>query len=132
MLPKLEPWQEKILQGFKPGSLQIISSGRNVGKSMFSAQAMKRLFDDIYNRPVEDLILTEGKVYGARYYCIEPVGGNWREMEAWCNRTFGSSGDHIWGERMAPKPEERWYMNNRKFWFRQEKDRTLFILKWRS
>lgn len=127
---ELEPWQQRIVDGFKAGSLNVIHSGRNVGKSQLAAY--KRLFDDIYGRPVEDLILTEGTVYGRRYYCVEPVGGNWRKMEEWCTETFGATGDNMWGEKSAPAPGERWYMNNRKFWFRNEKDRNWFTLRWRS
>jgi hypothetical protein len=25
----------------------------------------------------------------------------------------------------------RWYMNDRRFWFRNEADRIMFVLKWR-
>ena len=105
-------------------------TGRSSGKS-FSAQALKRLWDDIVYSPLQEIVLSEGKVYGARYYCAEPVGGNWREMESWCFEHFGDAGEHIWGNDKAPEPAQRWYMNNRKFWFRDEKDRMIFVLKWR-
>ena len=111
------------------GLIQI--TGRNAGKSNFSAQALKRVMDDILAQPVTDIVLSEGRVYGARYYTAEPVGGNWREMEAWCYETFGDDSYPIWGEDRAPKPAQRWYKNNRKFWFRDEKDRMIFVLKWR-
>jgi hypothetical protein len=97
----------------------------------FSAQALKRIMDDIYSRPVEDIKLSEGTVYGSRYYTAEPVGGNWREMESWCYEIFGNDTYSIWGESKAPEPQQRWYKNNRKFWFREETDRTIFVLKWR-
>lgn len=103
---------------------------RQPGKSILSGQALHRLMEDLLNRPVENLILSEGTVYNDKYYCVEPIGGSWVDMEAWCYNTFGSSGEHIWGERMAPKPAERWYLNNRKFWFRDQQDRVMFILKW--
>jgi hypothetical protein len=93
--------------------------------------AANRILNDLKNLPVEDLILTEGKVYGSRYYCVEPIGGNWLEMETWCLETFGSGDYPIWGENKAPEPAQRWYTNNRKFWFRDEMDRTIFVLKWR-
>lgn len=95
-----------------------------------TAQAIQRLTDAINSQPIENLVLSEGRVYGARYYCIEPIGGNWIDMQEWCLQTYGESGKHIWGEKEAPQPAQRWYMNNRKFWFRTEKDRTMFILKW--
>ncbi len=111
------------------GLIQV--TGRNSGKSAFSAQALQRMMDDIHNRPIEDLVLTENRVHGARYHCVEPVGGNWREMEAWCFKQFGDVGNNIgWAESENPKCH-RWYMNNRKFWFRNEADRIMFVLKWR-
>ena len=130
----IQPWQMnmlKKLQGFKPGEIAIMMSGRGVGKSAFSAQALKRIFEDLYNQPVRDLILTEAKLHGARYYCVEPEGGNWREMEAWVTKAFGEPGE-IWPKEDFAWPESpRWVQNNRKFWFRNEADRTMFVLKWR-
>jgi hypothetical protein len=130
-------YQKKLwdqLGGVKPGEMYVITSGRQVGKSMFTAQAIERLMRDINSQPVEDLVLSEGQVYGARYHCVAPVGGNWREMEDWCINTYGETTGSIWAEEVdkkTPAPGERWYANNRKFWFRKESDRTLFILKWR-
>ncbi len=129
---ELEPWQQRALDKMKSfngkGTIQI--TGRQTGKSQMAAY--KRLFDDVFERPVENLLLSEGTVYGSRYYTVEPVGGNWHKMEIWCYETFGNAGDRdkIWGEKKAPEPAHRWYMNNRKFWFRNEKDRTMFIMKW--
>lgn len=112
------------------GLIQI--TGRGQGKSQFTAQAIERLMQDLNSQPLEALILTEGRVYGARYYCVEPVGGSWVDMQAWCLSTFGSSGHNMWGDKTAPSPSERWYMNNRKFWFRDCKDRDWFVLRWNS
>lgn len=111
------------------GAIQI--TGRQLGKSAFSAAALQRIMDDIYNAPVEDLMLTENKISGARYYCVQPIGGNWKNMELWCIQTFGEPGE-IWPNQDFVWPEmPRWVMNNRKFWFRNEADRTLFVMKWR-
>jgi hypothetical protein len=118
------------------GYVQV--TGRHAGKSvlnnMFNGQALQRILDDVLERPVEDLLLSEGTVYGSRYYCVEPIGGNWMDMETWCSDTFGECGDRdkIWGEIKTPEPLQRWYMNNRKFWFKEEKDRNWFVLRWRS
>ncbi len=126
------PWQkeliEKMTQYKGQGLVQI--TGRQAGKSHWTNVAIKRLMDDLNNRPIENLVLGQGTVYGARYHTVEPVGGNWREMEAWCYKTFGNAGDKLWGEPKAPEPAQRWYMNDRKFWFRDDRDRMVFILKW--
>ena len=128
----MENWQLELLEKMQKykgrGAIQM--TGRQAGKSAFSAQALQRMMDDLYSQPISDIKLSEGKVYGARYYCVEPIGGNWIDMETWCVETFGSSGDSIWGSDI-PEPACRWYANNRKFWFRSEADRTMFVLKWR-
>ena len=125
----IQHWQEKIINGFKPGEMAIVTGGRQTGKSQM--QAYMRMWNDIQQRPVEDLKLTEGTVYGSRYHCIEPVGGSWIEMQEWCFNQFGDSGKHIWGEKETPTHPQRWYMNNRKFWFRDEQDRLMFVMRWR-
>lgn len=131
----MEDWQEKLLVdiesgGLKPGEMVVMMAGRRTGKSVF-----QRLWNDIYNanRPIEDLVLTEQPVHGAKYYCVEPVGGSWADMEAWAKQSFGECSE-VWDIKDSDPflwPEcGRWYMNNRKFWFRNEKDRTMFIMRW--
>jgi hypothetical protein len=132
----LLPWQQNVFDqitasGVKPGEMMVISAGRQTGKSMFTQQAIERLMRDLNSQPVSDLIMSEGRVYGACYYCVEPVGGNWPEMEAWCLDTYGNPGS-AWDKNKAPEPNARWYMNDRRFWFRTERDRDWFIIRWRS
>lgn len=125
----MQNWQETIINGFKPGELAIVTGGRQSGKSQM--QAYMRLWNDIHYQPVSDLKLSEGTVYGSRYYCVEPVGGSWIEIQEWCFNQFGDSGKHIWGSNEVPAPQERWYTNNRKFWFRDDADRLMFVMRWR-
>ena len=78
--------------------------------------------------------IEEGRVYGSRYYTVDPdikayepfwYHQDWHDMENWCKNTFGDTpSDGVW------TPKARWYMNNRKFWFREKKDLEWFILKW--
>jgi hypothetical protein len=72
------------------------------------------------------LELGEGRVYGARYLTVHPGNGwHWNEMMAWMIETFGPTAhDGVW------TPNMRWYANNARFWFRNEKDLTMFILRW--
>ena len=136
----LHPWQQQIFDkitsgGFKPGEMLVMSAGRGVGKSALTAQTVERLMRDLNGRPVEELILGEGRFHGARFYTVEPVGGNWRDMQTWCTSTFGEAAE-VWefkstNEQFMWPEVGRWYANNRKFWFRIEADRTMFILKWR-
>jgi hypothetical protein len=104
---------------------QILSS---IAKKMQQA-IDQQILDSIMDA---ELICSEGTVYGKRYYTVQPVGMvNWKELEEWCVDRFGECSS-IWEEtkNLAPKPHQRWYANNRKFWFRDEKDRLLFVLRW--
>jgi hypothetical protein len=85
-----------------------------------------------------ELKLSEGRVYGSRYYTVEPTiswdptndWGSinaWEQMEKWCTSTFGPTGE-MWGNKVPVL--HRWYMNGAKFWFREQKDLEWFILKW--
>ncbi len=136
MTTKLHPWQEKIFVdlesgGVRPGEMMVMMAGRQIGKSTFSAM-YNRIMADLQNQPVEELVLSENKLAGARYYCVEPVGGNWKNMEVWCTQTFGEPGE-VWPKQEFVWPEvPRWVQNNRKFWFRSEKDRDWFIIKWNA
>lgn len=126
--PELQPWQEEVLKKFQgKGTIQI--TGRQLGKSWANA-AMQRLMDDLANRPIEDLICNTGTVFGKRYHTVEPVGGNWIEMELWCTETFGPA-SNVWDTMKDSSELGRWYMNDRKFWFLDDKDQTMFLLKWR-
>ena len=126
--PELQPWQEEVLKRFQgKGTLQI--TGRQLGKS-WANHAMQRLMDDLVNRPIEELLCSTGTVFGKRYLTVEPIGGNWLEMESWCSDAFGTASS-IWDSMKSEGELGRWYMNDRKFWFLDEKDRTMFLLKWR-
>ena len=118
--------------GVKPGEMVVMMASRRTGKSQVAA--FTRLWQDIFkvNQKVSDIKLGEGTVYGSRYYTVEPIGGNWLEMETWCVETFGEGSRALWGEKKAPEPARRWYANNRKFWFRNKKDRDWFIIRWNS
>ena len=128
----LMPWQKDLVTGIRKGEMTIMMSGRQAGKSMMSQYA--NLWNDIFsgNNKVLDIKLSTGTIYGSRYYTAEPIGGDWAAMEKWCTETFGKGSRALWGEKKAPEPALRWYANNRKFWFKSEKDRDWFIVMWRS
>jgi hypothetical protein len=73
-----------------------------------------------------ELELNEGRVYGSRYLTVHPSNSwHWNDMMAWMVETFGPTAhDGVW------TPSMRWYANNAKFWFRNEADQLLFILRW--
>lgn len=116
--------------GFKAGEMAVMMAGMSTGKSTLTQQTIDRLIRDLNSRPIEELVLSETKLHGARYYCVEPVGGNWADMQAWVTELFGEPGD-VWPTHDFTWPEvPRWVQNHRKFWFRNERDRTVFIMRW--
>lgn len=52
----------------------------------------------------------------------------WEQMSDWCIKTLGvcstENGPGIW------TPKQRWYVNNGKFWFREQGDMEWFMLTW--
>jgi hypothetical protein len=58
-------------------------------------------------------------------YWVKPCNYSepkWLEMNVWMLKTFG---DGNWLNKNA-----RWVGSNQKYWFRDERDRTLFLLRW--
>ena len=45
------------------------------------------------------------------------------DMRDWCNDTFGPK---PYGEYYG----DRWMVSNSTFWFKNERDRTMFLLRW--
>ena len=54
-----------------------------------------------------------------RYYTVL----DWHKMNVWMTATFGHCD---W----STIKNSRWVGSDRKYWFRDERDRTLFLLKW--
>jgi hypothetical protein len=73
--------------------------------------------------------ISEGSVYGQKYLTAHPHSGiKWDDMMKWVVETFGPSGTPrnpgCWS------PDQRWYANNAKFWFRDKQDLEWFMLRW--
>ena len=67
-----------------------------------------------------------GKVFGHDYLTVAPMNaeGMWNDMMSWMVNTFGpTANDGVW------TADQRWYVNNAKFWFRDQKDRDWFVLR---
>ena len=72
--------------------------------------------------------IDSGKIYDADYHVAKPINAaqQWPHMMSWVIQTFGpiTAKDGMW------TPGQRWYANNAKFWFRNQADLTLFLLRW--
>jgi len=69
----------------------------------------------------------KGRVFDREYLTVAPMNaeGKWSDMMSWMVATFGPTTlDGAW------TPDQRWYANNAKFWFRDVKDRDWFVLRW--
>lgn len=92
----------------------------------------KAIYTEPYSVGSAKLIPKLGTVHGREYYCVAVDASHlygysdiWNEMIDWAIETFGPTPvDGVW------TPDARWYINNAKFWFREEKDREWFILRW--
>ena len=123
-------WQQELLNKmtkFKGKGL-ISMSGRQLGKSTMSNQAVERLIDDL--GPYK-LKLSVIEIHDESYYEVKPVGWmhrdelRWNDMIAWVVDTFGPTArDGVW------TPGQRWYANNARFYFKDIKDRNWFVLRW--
>ena len=85
-----------------------------------------------------ELSCSTGTIYGLHYYTVEPKNLEWQDSRAmwedmmlWSVNQFGETGS-LWNEtkNLVQEPHQRWYANDRKFWFHNEADRTMFILRW--
>lgn len=77
-------------------------------------------------------VLDTATVFGSKYYTVEPKWVDWGDRHnewngwlSWCQETFGGTGDLF-----NQQPLARWYANNSRLWFKNEKDVTMFLLKW--
>jgi hypothetical protein len=97
--------------------------------------AAKKLSDDIDKQVLKGmgyvfefyLEHSTGTVFGQEYLTVGPINaeGMWPDMMSWMVTTFGPSArDGVW------TPDQRWYANSAKFWFRDQKDRDWFVLRW--
>lgn len=80
-----------------------------------------------YSQVTTDLtefVLDETRHMGARYYTVRPSWGWNLDTDEWCKRTYGPVGC-IWDHQV-----DRWFVNGDIFLFREEADRTLFMLRW--
>lgn len=79
------------------------------------------------------LFVEEGTIYGVKYQIVSFQNSwinwgewpEWEQMFQWCEHAFGATPeDGFW------TPGERWYANDRKFWFKNPEDLSLFLLRW--
>ena len=103
----------------------IMKMTRQAGKSTIVKDWAKTLQQFVQGFRLE---LSEGTVFGQKYYCVEPQGWiwrdfDWKDMVEWCESTMERESKTI-------TPNLRWYVNSGQFWFRDEADRTMFVMRW--
>lgn len=83
------------------------------------------------------LTSAEARMYGSRYYVLVPhltvatswYSQDWLDMVEWMVEIFGPIEQPKAGS-ITPVPNQRWYVYDGKFLFRNEEDKILFLLKW--
>jgi len=73
------------------------------------------------------------KWHGCKYKAVKPFLSSWslrrnedkwNEISQWCYDMYGRPGDPF------TDVAERWYLNNSAYWFRNEEDVMMFMLRW--
>lgn len=125
---KLPKYQQDLLDKVRSmPKNKVINISRQAGKSTVIANWARTLEEFAQGYKLEPSV---GTVFGQDYFCIKPVGFIWNgivwtEFENWCIESFGPTPkDGVW------TADARWYANDGQFWFRDEKDRTMFVLRW--
>jgi hypothetical protein len=101
---------------------QAIAAGRQFGKTGLTTDQI--WWNDMWNNIPR---LETGYAFNQPKwpYWVKPCNYSaeeWLDMTDWMVETFG---DADWST-----PGGRWVGGDRKFWFRDAADRTLFLLKW--
>jgi hypothetical protein len=100
---------------------RAMAAGRQFGKTDISEMA-KQWIDEINVKRLETGYADNQPKWP---YWVRPrnyASKEWHEMGEWMGKTFGN-GD--WTTEHG-----RWVGSNYKYWFRDEQDRTFFILRW--
>lgn len=87
------------------------------------------IFDLSGRNRKDKLTIGEDFTYDQPYWAEPDLGGDWeyrheryQEIHEWTSNTFGRH-TLAWNN-------PRWSASNRRYWFKNEKDRTMFVLKW--
>lgn len=106
-------------------------------------EAAKRLAHDIDSQLLMSLLgwnrveVSDGTILGSHYHSAKPIyddgayaisgrSEKWDKAVEWCVENFGTTRlPWVNGGKL-----ERWYVNNSTFWFKNEEDLTLFLLRW--
>lgn len=123
----MHDYQKKLLKAFSTADTKIVMNmSRQTGKSQIANwEQIRAELNELYKLEIDT-----GTVYGQQYHCVKPMGWMWRDfewcdLEEWCTQTFGPTPKNgTW------TPDQRWYVNNERFWFKNQKDRDWFVLKW--
>ena len=73
-------------------------------------------------------------VFGIKYHIVPiAMGGRYYAKQIdWCTEVFGETATSYWKDPGPTqwKPNERWYANGDYFWFREEKDKMWYLVRW--
>ena len=101
---------------------RALAAGRQFGKTGWTADQI--WWDEMWNNAPR-LETGYADNQPSHPHWVKPCNYSieqWHDMGEWMNKTFGHSN---WGVI-----DGTWVGSNRKYWFRNKSDRTLFLLKW--
>ena len=134
----LETWMPTVLGnttgGIPVGAMNVISMGRQTGKSSLYMKMLKnRIYDSNLCKeiflPMHPVTKPKYQFSRAKWYSAEIGVGGWRlgreynEIIEWCTEQFGKHPD-------KPDAWSRWWVGIGEIHFRDEKDFVFYKLKW--
>lgn len=117
-------WQMDILNGVKAGQLNVISAGRQSGKSWFTNNLCKEIF--LPMSPAEKKYrFSRAKWYTAQLNrdALWLLSKEYNTMIEWCTEQFGA-------HPAKPDAWSRWWFGIGEINFRDEKDLMMYQLRW--
>lgn len=103
-----------------------------MAKIISKAQMVQDVVDLLHNlrqhmRTTVDSVYDPTRIYeygvDVKLGALESGTQTINEMRDWCNKTYGPK---PYGEYYG----DRWMVSNNTFWFKHEKDRTMFLMRW--
>ena len=96
---------------------------------MFDGKSWVVIDNSLLDNKLE-IVCGEQEYEGVTWYTVEASGGMFSERREWWNSAMQYARETFRNETSAwDVMNGDWLSNNSKFWFKRERDRTLFVLK---
>jgi hypothetical protein len=133
----LETWMPTVLGntagGIPAGTINVISVGRQTGKSLYTKILKNRIYDSNLCKeiflPMHPVTKPKYQFSRAKWHTVDisnsiyPLGREYNEIIKWCTEHFGKHPN-------KPDAWSRWWCGVGAIYFRDEKDFVFYKLRW--